>query len=461
MKMFNRALVAGMLLLACFSLALAAKPASSGGQLNVIQVLADDPNDPTSITIVGEGLSDGGGPPTIMLGEYVDPLVIIGTATDTEIIAELPANIDGGDYLLTVSNGNGQKDNDEYDLTIGAVGPQGDKGDKGDTGANGMDGADGANGMDGAPGADGTNGIDGADGAPGSNGMDGAPGANGMNGAPGMNGADGADGANGMDGAPGTNGTDGADGANAPKPQNVLVVSPSGGDFTSIQAAVNSISGESAINRYLVKVGPGIYNEAVTMKPFVDIEGSGELTTVVKTAGLFAIFGADNVELRSLTAENTGGGGLAIGIYNFNVSPRLTNVTVTLSGGTGQNYGIYNPGSSSPTMMHVTITASGGSLNNFGVYTPGTGSPTMINVTATGSGAPPSGNVGNVGTYSPTSGTTIIKSSRFEGSDNSIRNAGGPMNVAASQLIGGPALGTVTCVASYDGSFAALNSSCL
>ena len=137
MKFLNRILGASVLLIVCFSLAMAAKPAPPGGHLNVIQVLVDDPNDPTSITIVGEDLLFGGGPPTITLGEYVDELVIVGTATDTEITAELPENIDAGDYLLTVSNGNGQSQNDEYDLTIGAVGPQGPKGDIGDTGATG------------------------------------------------------------------------------------------------------------------------------------------------------------------------------------------------------------------------------------------------------------------------------------------------------------------------------------
>ena len=37
-------------------------------------------------------------------------------------MVDLPVGIVPRDYLITVSRGNGQSPNDEYDLTIGAVG---------------------------------------------------------------------------------------------------------------------------------------------------------------------------------------------------------------------------------------------------------------------------------------------------------------------------------------------------
>ena len=84
----------------------------------------------------------------------------MGVPTDTAIVATIPVpdQFPPGDYLLTVSTGNGQSQNDEYDLTIGGVGPQGEKGDKGDMGGQGIQGP---------PGADGQDGDDGDPGPPG------------------------------------------------------------------------------------------------------------------------------------------------------------------------------------------------------------------------------------------------------------------------------------------------------
>ena len=114
-----------------------------GGHLNITEVEVDDPNTPMSITIMGEDL-DFGGELDVTLGGYASLIII--SATDTTIVATLPAGIMPGDYLLTVSRGEGQSQNDEYDLTIGAVGPQGPAGADGADGPAGADGTDGATG---------------------------------------------------------------------------------------------------------------------------------------------------------------------------------------------------------------------------------------------------------------------------------------------------------------------------
>ena len=59
---------------------------------------------------------------------------------------------------------------------------------------------------------------------------------------------------------------------------NVVTVATTGGDFTSIQAALTSITDNSASNKYLVRVGPGTYTETVQMKQYVDIEGRVRVT---------------------------------------------------------------------------------------------------------------------------------------------------------------------------------------
>jgi hypothetical protein len=186
--------------------------------------------------------------------------------------------------------------------------------------------------------------------------------------------------------------------------QNVVVVAKSGGDFTTITGALNSITASDS-NRYLIYVAPGVYNEQVTMEQYVDIQGSGELNTKITFSGSASantgtLMGADGAELRFLTVENTGASTNAIAIYNNAAAPRLTHVTAAAAGGTTNNYGVLN-NQSSPTMTNATISASGG-FESFGVYN-GASSPTMTHVTASASG----GSSGNYGVFNSLSSPTL------------------------------------------------------
>jgi hypothetical protein len=172
------------------------------------------------------------------------------------------------------------------------------------------------------------------------------------------------------------------------RPDNVLEVAKSGGDFTSIQAALDSITTASDSNRFLVRVAPGVYTGRVTMKDYVDIEGSGELTTKITFTGSASsntgtLLGADNAELRFLTVENSGGDAYAFAIYNASAAPRLTHITANATGGT-DNRAVVNTASSTPEMKDVTASASGGTSNT-GVNNDNS-SPLMERVTASGSG---------------------------------------------------------------------------
>lgn len=53
----------------------------------------------------------------------------------------------------------------------------------------------------------------------------------------------------------------------------VVTVGASGADFTTIQEAIDSISGASSTNRYLVWIQPGLYEEQITMQDWVDLRG--------------------------------------------------------------------------------------------------------------------------------------------------------------------------------------------
>lgn len=122
---------------------------------------------------------------------------------------------------------------------------------------------------------------------------------------------------------------------------NTIVVAPTNGDFTSIQAAIDSAINPTADNPYLIVVAPGVYTESIVMKPYIDVQGSGaNLTTITHDGSAPTISGADHSELRSLTVVNTGGGATAIGIANLNASTTLRDLVVQVSGGV-TNTGVY------------------------------------------------------------------------------------------------------------------------
>lgn len=208
MRIINTLLSTTSLLLIFLSQALAAPP---GGHLTITQVFVDDQNNPTSLMIIGEGLLFGPQGPAVSLGEF-GALTIVGTPTDTLIEASLAGAIAPGDYLLTVSGGNGQSQNDEYDLTIGAVGPQGIPGPQGEQGPRGEQGPEGDQGPQGIQGEQGFQGLTGADGVPGAKGDQGIQGIQGDQGAQGVQGERGIQGLTGADGVAGANGDQGLQG---------------------------------------------------------------------------------------------------------------------------------------------------------------------------------------------------------------------------------------------------------
>jgi hypothetical protein len=237
--------------------------------------------------------------------------------------------------------------------------------------------------------------------------------------------------------------------------QNLVVVAKDGGDFSTITDALNSITTNSADNPFTIYVAPGVYNETITMKPYVDIEGAGETATKITYAdpvtNTITVVGADNAELRFLSVENTSGAGYAMaisndhasphlshvaiivtsewtanyGVRNDNASPTMTDVTIDIMRGTnnsgvsnsisspvmtsvtatvsGGNYdfGMYN-WYSAPTMTNVTLSASGGATANYGVLSEGGSTPTMNNVIASASGGPEAYGVYNKGASAAT-----------------------------------------------------------
>ncbi|MBL0225717.1 MAG: tail fiber domain-containing protein [Geobacteraceae bacterium] len=197
----------------------------------------------------------------------------------------------------------------------------------------------------------------------------------------------------------------------------VAVVAQSGGDYTSPVTAMSAVNiwcapAPSVNNPCLLKIMPGVYNLAggtLVMQEYVDIEGSGELATTITSAlagsSNGTVNGASNAEIRSLTIRNTGTGGASthvVGMHNAAASTRMTNLTVSASGGTF-GYGVDNRSGSASIMTNVTVTSSG-TQTTYGVLNENS-SPIMNNVISNVSG----GSGGNYAIYNSASSPSLYE----------------------------------------------------
>src|SRR5215217_1929827 len=216
-----------------------------------------------------------------------------------------------------------------------------------------------------------------------------------------------------------------------------VVVSPVGTDPENGTALINALAAivdASQTKKYLLYVEPGTYDlgsATLQMKEHVDIEGAGELSTLItSSAARFnvpagTVLGADDAELRFLTVRNTGTGAVgswSAAILNLATSPRLTHVTAEVIASRSINTGVFNALSAGTPIITDVIATASGDATNIGVE----------NVLC-----------------SPT-----IKQSKLSGSYNSLLHArGGTTTIALTQLAGPIATskgGAVRCFNNYD-----------
>jgi Phage Tail Collar Domain/Collagen triple helix repeat (20 copies) len=176
---------------------------------------------PAQITISGQHLDENLlGPPSAPTVQLAGTQLHVLSSSATTIVAQLPAGVTSGEFLLTVEHKaflNGW-----FDLTLGATGAQGPAGPQGPAGAQGpqglmgFPGIPGATGPQGLPGPAGVAGPTGSTGPPGPQGTAGATGPIGPAGIPGAPGSQGPAGPAGATGPAGAAGTVGATGATGP-----------------------------------------------------------------------------------------------------------------------------------------------------------------------------------------------------------------------------------------------------
>jgi hypothetical protein len=224
---------------------------------------------------------------------------------------------------------------------------------------------------------------------------------------------------------------------------NVTAIASGGVESYGIQ----NFSSESFITNVTVTTSGGGYNASVhnwygsTVMTNVKIIASGGTTN----HGIYSYFAG--VEMALVTVYAWGGNDSA-GIYNNNSDPSMNNVTASASGGIN-NHGIYNL-AADPYMYNVKANASGGDYsygiyNNWDSYFGTLSHPVMNNVRAYGSGgsienygvynkfstakmtniiASASGGNKTYGVYNGNSSNSILTNAILEASDASIYNYG-------------------------------------
>lgn len=131
---------------------------------------------------------------------------------------------------------------------------------------------------------------------------------------------------------------------------NVIVVATSQGDFTSVVAALDSITDASLNNPYLVWVGPGTYTESslVQVKSHVHLQGAGPNATRIESSRSASSPGSSAATLQldelgrvsDLTVRNSGTGTYSIAIYSAQTTRDavVANVVAEVNGNGGTGH---------------------------------------------------------------------------------------------------------------------------
>jgi hypothetical protein len=148
---------------------------------------------------------------------------------------------------------------------------------------------------------------------------------------------------------------------------------------TALLTALAGITDAGPFKPYVLKLDPAGYNVGTTqlvMKPYVDIEGSGQGSTIIEGLGnsdtsylTGIIQAAPQAELRNLMVSSTGyGQTTSIGIYvPSGANPSIRDVTI-LAGNASNNWGIRSIGAS-PSIQNVTINISVAGYQSYGIGT--------------------------------------------------------------------------------------------
>ena len=160
------------------------------------------------------------------------------------------------------------------------------------------------------------------------------------------------------------------------EPANVVLVATEGGDASSIADALAGITDSSEDERYLVRVAPGVYEEAtqLVVPPFVRVAGAGPDVTVVRASVQAATSSPESAvvvldpasSLADLTIENTATDQISTGVYVELATPQtaVDNVRVRVEGVGGIGHIAFLSREGDPTLTRCDLVASGANISN-------------------------------------------------------------------------------------------------
>ena len=124
-------------------------------------------------------------------------------------------------------------------------------------------------------------------------------------------------------------------------PPNVIWVASVGGQFQSIQAAIDYVFANGKTPA-VIKVAPGTYNELIALLPYVRIEGSGRQLTRIRPTGCAtpnasAVTMAGAAQIQNVTIETTCANGVLFfsppAVLASFVDSAVRDVDIVMSGG--------------------------------------------------------------------------------------------------------------------------------
>jgi hypothetical protein len=241
---------------------------------------------------------------------------------------------------------------------------------------------------------------------------------------------------------------------------NTATVFPGGSTFSSIQSAINSIQGAGPSKLYIVVAGPGTYNERVTLKPYVSLQGAGQGQTTLSAAaqssqGVGTLTAASNSLVADMVVQSIGGSygswstALAcVGAVNFAMSNVKLYVDDQGNAGVNMRGAQFDLNASSGStvvlsQVQVSMQASSQSVP-YGLMT-----WKLTNLTVVSSTLVSIANSYSTAVYGGSSGNILISDSAIQGKYFALQNGypGSNTMIAVNCQISGPVSSGVLVIA--------------